>query len=122
LSIAKDIAHYHHEKWDGSGYPEGLRGDAIPIAARLMALADVFDALMCQRVYKSPCSFEETVTIIEQGRGSHFDPDVVDAFLLRREAFNDIARRFADGEPGRISRPSSTGAPQVLEASDAPVT
>nr|WP_233490210.1 two-component system response regulator [Thiocapsa marina] len=102
LAIAKDIAHYHHEKWDGSGYPEGLEGDAIPIAARLMALADVFDALMCQRVYKLPCPFAETVTIIEKGRGTHFDPDVVDAFLMRREAFRSIAERFADRDSNRL--------------------
>ncbi|MBK1643716.1 two-component system response regulator [Thiocapsa imhoffii] len=102
LAIAKEIAHYHHEKWDGSGYPEGLKGDAIPIAARLMALADVFDALMCRRVYKRACSFDETVSIIEQGRGTHFDPDVVDAFMLRREAFQNIAVRFADSDSRRI--------------------
>ncbi|RKT46466.1 response regulator [Thiocapsa rosea] len=104
LAIAKDIAHYHHEKWDGSGYPEGLEGDAIPIAARLMALADVFDALMCQRVYKLACPFKETVTIIEQGRGTHFDPDVVDAFMLRREAFQNIAVRFADSDSRRLEQ------------------
>ncbi|WP_296805117.1 HD domain-containing phosphohydrolase, partial [Thiocapsa sp.] len=104
LAIAKDIAHYHHEKWDGSGYPEGLEGDAIPIAARLMALADVFDALMCQRVYKLPCPFAQTVTIIEQGRGTHFDPDVVDAFMLRREAFRSIAVRYADSDSRRLEQ------------------
>jgi putative two-component system response regulator len=104
LSIAKDIAHYHHEKWDGSGYPEGLKGDAIPIAARLMALADVFDALICQRVYKLPYPFAQTVTIIEQGRGTHFDPDVVDAFMARLEAFRSIAMRFDDSDSARLEK------------------
>ncbi|CRI67638.1 Response regulator receiver modulated metal dependent phosphohydrolase [Thiocapsa sp. KS1] len=104
LSIAKDIAHYHHEKWDGSGYPEGLKGDAIPIAARLMALADVFDALICQRVYKLPYPFAQTVTIIEQGRGTHFDPDVVDAFMARLKAFRSIAMRFDDSDSARLEK------------------
>ncbi len=81
LSVAKEIARWHHEKWDGSGYPDGLAGESIPVAARLMALADVFDALISVRVYKPAMSFDEAREIITQGRGTHFDPDVVDAFL-----------------------------------------
>ncbi|MEQ1635654.1 MAG: HD domain-containing phosphohydrolase [Methylococcales bacterium] len=98
LRIAKNIAHYHHEKWDGSGYPEGLAGDAIPIAARLMALADVFDALISQRVYKPPFSLEKAVAIIIEGRGRHFDPDIVDAFQAGLEEFTTIAAQYADTE------------------------
>ncbi|NKN34040.1 response regulator [Marichromatium bheemlicum] len=98
LALAKDIAHYHHEKWDGSGYPEGLAGDAIPIAARLMALADVFDALISRRVYKAPMSHEEARDIILGGRGAHFDPDVTDAFLARFTTFCEIAGRFGESE------------------------
>ncbi|TCT22763.1 response regulator [Thiobaca trueperi] len=99
LVLAKDIAHYHHEKWDGSGYPDGLAGDAIPIAARLMALADVFDALISPRVYKPPMTFTEAFDIIVAGRGSHFDPDVVDAFLSRFDEFCEIAVRYRENEP-----------------------
>jgi len=96
LVLAKEIAHWHHEKWDGSGYPDGLAGDAIPLSARLMALADVFDALISRRVYKEPMSFETAREIITAGRGAHFDPDIVDAFLLNFEDFSAIARRHSD--------------------------
>ena len=100
LGMAKEIAHHHHEKWDGSGYPDGLAGEAIPISARLMALADVFDALMSRRVYKAPMTLDETTQIILDGRGKHFDPDVVDAYLACRDKFAEIARRFADPDTG----------------------
>jgi putative two-component system response regulator len=96
LLHAKDIAYYHQEKWDGSGYPEGLSGDAIPISARLMALADVYDALISRRVYKEGMPHEKAVTIIREGRGSHFDPDMVDAFLELEDEFRAIAARYAD--------------------------
>ena len=99
LEVAKEIAAGHHEKWDGSGYPVGLAGDAIPVSARLMALADVFDALMTRRVYKPAFDIDETTRIINEGRGKHFDPDVVDAFQACLEQFADIARRFADPAP-----------------------
>ena len=98
LVLAKDIAHHHHEKWDGSGYPDGLGGDDIPIAARLMALADVFDALISRRVYKPPMPFEEASAMILAGRGSHFDPDVVDAFSAQFAEFCAIAKRYRDSE------------------------
>ena len=87
LSIAKEIAHSHQEKYDGSGYPQGLAGDAIPLAARLMAVADVYDALISRRVYKEPFSHEKSVEIMRLGRGTHFDPDVFDAFLVLQDAF-----------------------------------
>ncbi|MFC5301400.1 response regulator [Azospira restricta] len=98
LAIAKEIAHYHHEKWNGSGYPERLAGDAIPISARLMALADVFDALICRRVYKPPMPIADARAIIEKERGAHFDPDVVDAFLARFDTFAAIAQRYTDDD------------------------
>ena len=96
LAIAKEIAHYHHEKWDGSGYPAGLVGDAIPISARLMALADVFDALICRRIYKSPMPFEQARQIIVEGSGLHFDPDVVATFIREAETFQRIAQAYAE--------------------------
>ena len=96
LYHAMDIARSHHERWDGLGYPDGLAGEAIPLAARLMALADVFDALISRRVYKAPLPFEDAVATITAGRGSHFDPDIVDAFLAREAAFRSIAARYHD--------------------------
>ena len=96
LVLAKEIAHWHHEKWDGSGYPDGLAGDDIPISARLMAVADVFDALISTRVYKSAMPFAEAGKIIAAGRGKHFDPDVVDAFLDNLAELTAIAERYRD--------------------------
>ena len=96
LTLAKEIAHWHHEKWDGSGYPDGLCGDAIPLSARLMALADVFDALISVRVYKPAMSYEEARTLILSGSGQHFDPDVVAAFDSHFEQFVTIAERYQD--------------------------
>lgn len=98
LDMAKEIAFSHHEKWDGSGYPEGLSGDDIPISARIMAVADVYDALISRRVYKDAMPHDLAVMEIKSGRSSHFDPDVVDAFLEISDEFKDIARRFADTE------------------------
>lgn len=99
LRVAQEICLGHHEKWDGSGYPAGLSGDDIPVSARLMALADVFDALISRRVYKAAMSLEQTTQIIVAGRGSHFDPDIVNAFLARRDEFAGIASRYADPDP-----------------------
>ncbi len=96
LEIAKHIIYSHHEKWDGSGYPQGLVGEAIPIAARLMALADVYDALISRRVYKAGLPHNQAMQLIVDGRGTHFDPDVVDAFVTSHAEFQDIAARFAD--------------------------
>lgn len=96
LAIAKEIAHWHHERWDGSGYPDGLIGDAIPVPARLMALADVFDALISRRVYKPPMPYEQAREIIILDRGRHFDPDVVEAFIAVYDEFVGIAERYAD--------------------------
>ncbi len=98
LRFAKEIAYNHHEKWDGSGYPRGLSGDAIPISARLMALADVYDALISRRVYKEGMSHEKAMGIIMEGRGKHFDPDVVDAAFSLEDDLQAIARRFMDSD------------------------
>ena len=96
LTLAKEIAHWHHEKWDGSGYPDGLRGDEIPLSARLMALADVFDALINVRVYKAAMPYDEARALILSGTGQHFDPDVVTAFDNHFDQFVAIAERYTD--------------------------
>ncbi|MFH1060452.1 MAG: two-component system response regulator [Pseudomonadota bacterium] len=96
LAHAKDIAYSHHEKWDGSGYPRKLAGDEIPLAGRIMAIADVYDALICRRVYKPPFSHAKAVEIISQGSGNHFDPDLVAAFVAIKEDFRAIAIELAD--------------------------
>ena len=98
LQVANEISLGHHEKWDGSGYPQGLAGDAIPVAACLMALADVFDALISRRVYKPALSLDEATRMIQDGKGRHFDPDVVDAFVVLREQFAAIAARYMDAD------------------------
>ena len=98
LRCAREIAHYHQEKWNGSGYPEGLKGDAIPASARLMAVADVYDALISKRVYKEGMPHAKAVEIIREGRGAHFDPDMVDAFVEIQEEFGAIAGRYADSD------------------------
>ena len=96
LLFAKEIAYTHQEKWDGTGYPEGLAGNDIPVSGRLMAIADVYDALISRRVYKEAMSHEEAVEIISKGKGTHFDPDIVDAFLSQVDACREIAARYAD--------------------------
>ncbi|MGR8999423.1 MAG: response regulator [Gammaproteobacteria bacterium] len=99
LSLAKEIAHWHHEKWDGAGYPDGLIGDSIPVSARIMALADVFDALISRRVYKQPMPYDEVQNIIESGRGQHFDPDMTDTFLANFSVFWKITDLYHDAVP-----------------------
>jgi len=98
LQFAREIAYSHQEKWDGSGYPDGLTAEKIPLSARLMAVADVYDALISRRVYKAALPHERAVEIIREGRGTHFDPDVVDAFLAIQDACRTIAGRYADSE------------------------
>lgn len=98
LRLAREISLTHHEKWDGSGYPAGLAGEAIPLSGRLMAVADVYDALISKRVYKPAFTHEEAKAIIVQGRGSHFDPGMVDAFLACEGAFRQIAAEHRDQE------------------------
>ena len=99
LRYAKEIALSHQEKWDGSGYPEARSGSDIPLSARLMAVADVYDALISRRVYKPPFSQERSIAIMREGRGGHFDPDILDAFLAHTDEFKAIAERFADHDP-----------------------
>ncbi len=96
LKTAKEIAYGHHEKWAGSGYPTGIAGDAIPLSARLMAVADVYDALISPRIYKKSMGHHEAMQIVIDGKGTHFDPDIVDAFVDIQDQFRDIALRFAD--------------------------
>jgi HD-GYP domain-containing protein (c-di-GMP phosphodiesterase class II) len=113
LAHARDVVGAHHEKYDGSGYPGGLAGHAIPLEARVFAIADVFDALTSQRPYKTAFSFEDTMNILEEGRGSHFDPELLDRFAgiapqlyaeyggrddpQLREELRSIVRRFFVG-------------------------
>ncbi len=98
LQYAKEIAYGHQEKWDGSGYPQGLAGEAIPLSARIMAVADVYDALISRRVYKEGMPHAKAVDIMREGRGSHFDPDILDAFLSMLDEFQRIAQKFADSD------------------------
>ena len=98
LSVSKEIAYSHQEKWDGSGYPQGLAGDQIPVSARLMAVADVYDALINKRVYKAAFSHDQTCSTIVKGKGTHFDPDMVDAFVDIAEDFRSIALKYPDPE------------------------
>lgn len=96
LKLAREISLSHHEKWDGSGYPNSLSGESIPLSGRLMALADVYDALISKRIYKPAFSHEKAKGIILEGRGQHFDPEVVDAFLSVEEEFKQIAAHYKD--------------------------
>jgi putative two-component system response regulator len=99
LRLAKEIAYSHQEKWDGTGYPQGIGGDDVPVSARLMAVADVYDALISRRVYKEGLSHEKAVEIMMDGSGRHFDPDIADAFFLLSKEFRQIAMRYADDDP-----------------------
>lgn len=98
LRFAREIAYSHHERWDGTGYPEGLAGEAIPVSARLMAVADVYDALISRRPYKPAFPHDQAVAMIAEGRGGHFDPEVADALVANADVFAEIARRFRDDE------------------------
>ncbi len=100
LRVAREIAYTHHEKWDGSGYPQGLSGNDIPISGRLMALADIYDALISKRVYKDAIPHETAVEIIENERGKQLDPDVVEAFLEHQDMFGNIAQNITDQAHG----------------------
>lgn len=98
LSLVKDLVLCHQEKWDGSGYPRQLAGTDIPLVARIMAIADVYDALISSKVYKDGVPHDKAVQIIFSERGAHFDPDLVDAFIEIQDSFAEIAQRFADTE------------------------
>jgi len=96
LQMAREIVISHHEKWDGSGYPNGLAGDEIPLAGRIVALADVFDALTSERPYKTSWSFEKAVSYIKNRSGQHFDPNLVDTFVKKLPDVMEICKRYAD--------------------------
>lgn len=96
LTVAKQLTLSHHEKWDGTGYPQGLADTQIPLAARIMAVADVYDALISHKVYKDGIAHAQAVQVIVGERGKHFDPDLVDAFAKVADEFAAIAARFAD--------------------------
>jgi response regulator RpfG family c-di-GMP phosphodiesterase len=105
LNIGREIAYHHHEKWDGSGYPRGLQGEDIPLAARIVALADVYDALTTKRFYKEAFSHDKAKQIIRNLKGTHFDPEVVDAFLALEDEFERI-RMERVGQEKRLMRPA----------------
>ncbi len=98
LNIGVQLVRHHHEKWDGSGYPDGLAGNHIPVSARIMAIADVYDALRTKRPYKEAFSHEEALKIIKKGSGYHFQPSLVDALIKRQEEFKRISTEWADVE------------------------
>ena len=109
LDVAKDIVLSHHEKWDGTGYPQGLQGESIPMAARLMAVADVYDALISRRIYKDAMPHAQAVSILLRGRSSHFDPDVIDAFERIQDEFHAIAQQYADSDLELENKAQSLG-------------
>ena len=94
LAEARNLALYHHEKWDGTGYPTGLKGEEIPLSARIMAIADVFDALVSKRSYKEGMPFDKAMDIIKEGAGKHFDANLVKAFVLAEDEARQISERF----------------------------
>lgn len=109
ISMAKEISLYHHERWNGKGYPEGLQGDQIPLAARIVSLVDVYDALTCKLVYKEAFSHDQAIKIIVKERGQQFDPDVVDAFMTRNKEFVNVQSQMEDKQEDlKISPPQES--------------
>jgi putative two-component system response regulator len=102
IRLGEIVALTHHEKWDGSGYPKGLKGKATPLVGRIVAIADVFDALTSRRPYKEAFSLEKSYEIIKEGRGTHFDPDVVDAFFASEGELLAIKEKFKDEQEGHL--------------------
>ena len=94
LSFASDIATYHHERWDGKGYPSGLKGEEIPLSARIMAVADVFDALTSPRVYKPAFPLEKALSILEEGKGTQFDPKCIEVFMESMDEVKVVMRKY----------------------------
>jgi PAS domain S-box-containing protein len=105
LILGKEIAYYHHEKWDGTGYPDGLKGEDIPLSARMVAIADVYDALTTKRFYKEAFTHEKSMEIIIGLKGSHFDPDVVDAFMANEKSFSRICAEKRTEEMTLLEQP-----------------
>jgi HD-GYP domain-containing protein (c-di-GMP phosphodiesterase class II) len=117
LNESIDMAHYHHEKWDGTGYPTGIKGEEIPLSARIMAVADVFDALVAERVYKKPFTYEKAMAIITEGAGRHFDPEIVETFThISEKLYSERTRLDQSGSEASIELDKST----APEKSDAP--
>ncbi|MBW1826239.1 MAG: hypothetical protein JRI78_04365, partial [Deltaproteobacteria bacterium] len=119
--LAKEIAYYHHERWNGTGYPKGLSGENIPLSARIVALPDVYDALTSKRVYKNIISHEKAKEIIINEKGKHFDPDVVDSFLAREDDFKMICEKlhhedYYTGHGKRKKASNRFGCPEQKEA------
>lgn len=100
LNLASEIALYHHEKWDGSGYPENLQGDKIPISCRIVAAADVFDALLSHRPYKQPWTLEQAMGYMNSQNGLHFDPQIIEIFNHHQDQIVEIRSRYQDPLPG----------------------
>ena len=98
LEYAKILAHWHHEKWDGTGYPDRLKGNEIPLQARMMAIADVYDALISERPYKKAFSHEEAMGLISGGRGTQFDPNLVDLFISLSDTIREVSKTTKNGE------------------------
>ena len=118
LELGREIAYSHHEKWDGSGYPQGLQGEDIPLCARIVAVADVYDALTSKRPYKKAFSHEKAVSIISEGRGSHFDPALVDAFLKINSEFDRIRRELGARESVNLAISECPPVPEQSPLSD----
>ena len=114
LHLAGCIAYTHHEKWDGTGYPEGLSGESIPIEGRITAVADVFDALCSKRPYKAAMPIEEALSILREKRGTHFDPAVVDAFFACLDQILEARREFADGPEPALLTDDLTAGPRLI--------
>lgn len=102
LEMAVNIARHHHEKWDGTGYPDGLSGDKIPLSARIMAVADTYDALRSKRVYKDALSHAESLEVIRQGAGTHYDPEIVEVLLEYEDEINEIYKKAGPGNPETV--------------------
>ncbi len=113
LRLATEICAHHHEKWDGTGYPQGLEGTQIPLAARIVALADVYDALRSRRPYKEPMSHDRAKQIILEGNGNHFDPDVVSAFLIGEQDFREFSEMMAQPKGNRVAPGSAKQATNI---------
>jgi len=107
VQMARDICLGHHEKWDGSGYPQGLAGEKIPISARIVAIVDVFDALVHKRVYKNEMPVDEAIALMLEGSGSHFDPDLLDLFLSLKEKLTEIAFDYSNPIGDDLTRAAS---------------
>jgi putative two-component system response regulator len=120
LQMAREIAYAHHEHWDGKGYPSGIRDTHIPLAARIVAIADVYDALSSRRVYKDAQPHEECVRIIKEDAGRKFDPELIEVWLTVADRFGEIARQYADENAERGPRPAPGAAePPEPVAADA---